>query len=117
MASGISNRQIASHQDVGGIREGRVPAESTAASTDENRKRISSDDTDDSDGNSASNTGNPSGATGKDGSSAAKGAPRAEQRLLSARGCLDRRGDGDRQEGAHLHGHQGPAGHQQVLVR
>ena len=32
-------------------------------------------------------------------------------------GRLDRRGKGDRQEGAHLHGDQGPADHQQVLVR
>ena len=30
---------------------------------------------------------------------------------------LDRRGKGDRQEGAHLHGDQGPADHQQILVR
>ena len=44
-------------------------------------------------------------------------APRTEQRLLPARGRLDRRGKGDRQEGAHLHGDQGPADHQQVLVR
>ena len=79
MASGISNCQIASHQEVGGIREGRASPESTAAPTDENRKRISSYDNDDCDGSSASDTGSPSGATGKDGSSAAKGAPRAEQ--------------------------------------
>ena len=32
-------------------------------------------------------------------------------------GRLDRRGKGDRQEGARLHGDQGPADHQQILVR
>src|SRR5438067_11919660 len=45
----------------------------------------------------------------------AEAAPRAEQRLLSARRRLDCRRKGDRQEGAHLHGDQGPADHQQVL--
>src|SRR5260370_11579645 len=75
MARGISNRQVASRQEFRRHTRGRASPESTAAPTDENRTRISSDDNDGCDGNSASNTGNPSGATGKDGSSAAKGAP------------------------------------------
>ena len=43
-------------------------------------------------------------------------APGAEQRLLPARRRPDRRGTGDREEGARLHGDEGPADHQQVLV-
>src|SRR3984893_7281262 len=65
--------------------------------------------------------GNSSGSIPRSGSEirkeSAEATPRAEQRLLSARGRLDCRGKGDRQEGAHLHGEQGPADHQQVLVR
>ena len=41
----------------------------------------------------------------------------AEQRLLSIRGNAERRGTGDRQEGARLHGDQGRADHQQILGR
>jgi hypothetical protein len=47
----------------------------------------------------------------------ADAAPRAEQRLLSALRRLDGRGECDRREVAHAHRNQGPADHQQVLVR
>src|SRR5205807_5110793 len=53
-------------------------------------------------GNSGSDTGRGSSSSEE----STEAAPRAEQRLLSARGRLDRRGKGDRQEGAHLHGDQ-----------
>jgi len=48
---------------------------------------------------------------------APKQLPGAKQRLLPIGRRPDRRGTGDRQEGADLHGDEGPADHQQVLVR
>ena len=64
---------------------------------------------------------NSSGGTDCGGSGtsqeSAQAAPCAEQRLLSARRCPDRRRIGGRQEGADLHGNQGPADYQQILVR
>ena len=48
---------------------------------------------------------------------APKPLPAPEQRLLSARRGPDPRGTGGGEEGARVHGDQGPADHQQVLVR
>jgi hypothetical protein len=55
------------------------------------RRRSSDHDNDDCDGNSNSNRANTNAgcSTTKDGNSAAQGASRPEQRLLSARGRFD----------------------------
>src|SRR5713226_3010942 len=65
----------------------------------------------------SSNPSDASGATRKAGTSAAKAAPGSEQRLLSACGRAHSRRARGGEKGARLHGDQGPADHQQILVR
>jgi hypothetical protein len=78
MARGNANRQVASHQDFGGMPAGDDSLKSTA----DRRMRTEREHSDGShnrDGNSASDTGNSSDASGKDGGSSAQAAPGAEQ--------------------------------------